>query len=339
MVYAPGLLGPYTGQEQWQATDWPTLTQVQKFLSRADRLRSHHVTSDDYATIFSYFNLDSTQDDLPLAALSLLAEGLTPANDYWLRLDPVCLRADRSDAILIAHESLALTETEAAALQEAIRPLLDDWDASLQSTSPHHWYVRLPRQMALSSTPLVRVKGQAISRHMPLGNDHIQWHRFMNEVQMTWHAHPVNQQREQEGRLIASSVWPWGGGVLPEQTTAQFDRVYSNDLIVKGLANLHDIDCLPLEQAVQGKISGRLLMVDLSWRELQQQQDAAAWFDALAHWQVNVLQPIGAKLEANRLLHVTFDFGGQYTYALNRKALHRWWRRTKSLQQLILTAA
>jgi len=339
IVYAPGLLGPYAGQEQWQAADWPALGQFQKLLSRADSIKNDHATRDDNAACFSYFNVDATQQALPLAAVSLLAEGRSPGNDYWLRLDPVCLLVDRDDAILIAHEELALTAEEATALQAAIRPLLDEWSVSLQGTTSHHWYLRLPRPIALTTTSPAQVRGFTISRHLPQGEDAMQWHRLMNEVQMTWYSHPVNQQREAQGQLTASSVWPWGGGVLPVKNDVNYTAVYSDDLMVKGLAILHEIACRPLAAAVPSEMQGRVLVVDLSWRERQQQQDALAWFEALLQWQNNVLQPIVAQLEANSSLRVTFDFGSQHTYVVNRQHLHRWWRRTKSLQQLISSTA
>lgn len=334
VIFAPGLLGPYAGQSQWSAADWPTLALMQKVLSRADVSLRQPVLGDDYVAIFSYFNLDVTQQALPLAALSLLAEGQEPAGDYWLRLDPICLRADRNDAILIADEELALTEAEAEALQEAIRPLLEEWSIKLYSTTPHRWYLRLPEAMTLSTTPIAQVKGLPVSSHMPQGEEHLQWHRFINEVQMTWYAHPVNQQREAQGQLTASSVWPWGGGILPEKPVHGFSRVYSDDLVVKGLAQWHTIECRSLNEVLHHDLQGKQLLVDLSWRRLQQQQNAAAWFDALRCWQDNVLQLIIDRLEQDKNLAVNIDVGGEQVYHLNRKTLHRWWRRTKSLSHI-----
>ena len=151
--------------------DWPTLPLLQKLLSRAGRQITDQPSEDDYTRLFSLFNHDTTHNELPLAALSLLAEGHAPGSDFWMRLDPVCLHADRSDAILIAHDALALTEAEADALQESIRPLLDEWSVSLQRTTAHHWYIRLPGDTDLRTTPLAQVKGQAITRYMPLGQE------------------------------------------------------------------------------------------------------------------------------------------------------------------------
>lgn len=336
IVYAPGLLGPYAGQEQWQATDWPTLALLQKLLSRAGRQITDHPSADDYSRLFAFFNHATTGNELPLAALSLLAEGHAPGDDYWMRLDPVCLRADRSDAILIAHDALALTEAEADALQESIRSLQDEWSISLQRTTADHWYIRLPGDMDLRTTPLSQVTGQAVTGRMPQGENYIKWHRFINEVQMTWHGHPINQQREQQGRLMATSVWPWGGGTLPAKTDVNFDRVYTNDLIVQGLASLNNINCQPLEHATQAKVQGRILMVDLSWRQLQQQQDVSGWFEALQRWQATTLQFISQTLEKDKALQVTLDFGGESTYRLSRQHLHRWWRRALTMQQIVL---
>lgn len=339
VIYAPGLLGPYAGQEHWQTGDWPDLPLLQQFLSRAERVIKTTPVQSDEASIFEYFNLDTHHTDLPLAALSLLAEGGVPETDCWMRLDPVCLHADRTDAILIAHDEMALTEAEADALQESIRPLLDEWSISLQRTNPHHWYIRFRDHTTLSTTPLSHVKGQAITQHMPMGNEHLKWHRLINEVQMLWHAHPVNQQREQQGQLMATSVWPWGCGVLPEKVDTQLDKVYSDDLLVQGLALLISIPVLPPQALQRSEVQGNQLLIDLSWRDLQQQQDVTGWFAALADWQATVLSVLEAKLQQNKSLQVTFDFGGEHRYRVRHKSLHRWWRRTQSLQQLVVHAA
>ena len=334
VVFAPGLLGPYAGQEHWQAADWPSLPLLQKLLTRANRVKKPSPHVSDYTTLFSYFDLTPTENGFSLAALSLLAEGHSPGSDCWMRIDPVCLHPDRTEAILIAHDEMALNENEAAALQESIRPLLDEWSVTLIKTTPHHWYARLPEHTSLSTTALLEAKGLGISRLMPRGKDQIKWHGLMNEVQMLWYTHAVNLEREQQGRLQASSVWMWGCGSLPKASNVKFTYVYSDDLVATGLACLNNVSHSSLNEIDNLKLNDTSFICDFSWRQLQQNSDPQDWFQALEKWQTEFIQPLFEQLSTNKTQNVIFDFGGEFMYHINHKCLRHWWRRTKTFQQL-----
>ena len=45
--------------------------------------------------------------DWPVAPLTLALDGLAAGNAYWLRCDPVHLRAERSGLILVDGDALA----------------------------------------------------------------------------------------------------------------------------------------------------------------------------------------------------------------------------------------
>ena len=334
VIFAPGLLGPYTGQEDWQASDWPELSLLQKLLTRADRVKKVSSSQNDYEMLFSYFNIAATENDFPLAALSLLAEGHVPGNDCWMRLDPVCLHADRTEAILIAHEELLLVDDEADALQESIRPLLEEWSVQLIKTNSHHWYARLPENISLSTTPIIEAKGLGISRLMPLGKDQIKWHGLMNEVQMLWHTHPVNLERQESGDLQASSVWMWGCGNLAELSEPTFTMVYCDDLVTTGLAKHNNMSFSGLDDIFNNNLKGNNFVCNLSWRELQRKNDPQNWFQALDKWQAEFLQPLFKSVLKNKKQKVLFDFGGDIVYQFEARHLRRWWRRTRSLQSL-----
>lgn len=335
-VYAPGLLGPYAGQANWSAEDWPCLPLLERVLSRANRLPDCPCDSNDYQNLFNYFDLSSTEP-LPLAALCLLAEGRDPQQDCWMRLDPVALHADNVDIVLLGHEELALSEAEADSLLEPLQPLLDEWSVSLLHTTPHHWYVCLPKGESLSTTPLSQIKGLAISEHMPAGDDYLKWHRLMNEVQMLWHGHPVNEQRQQVGQLTINSVWPWGCGVLPDKSQANFDVVYSDDLVTQGLAALNGIPHNSLQELTRQPLEGKALIVDLNWRSLQQHNDASGWFEALRQWQDDVLVRLINTLDKSPKAKLNFNFDSHHCYQVTHKTMRRWWRKTKFFSQLVLS--
>ncbi len=74
------------------------------------------------------------------------------------------------------------------------------------------WFLRARRRWDLQAAPLPAVLGEPLYDAMPAGADAPTWNRLLNEIQMTWHAHPVNEAREARGDATVNSVWLHGGG-------------------------------------------------------------------------------------------------------------------------------
>ena len=161
----------------------------------------------------------------------------------------------------------------------------------------------------------------------------------MNEVQMLWHTHDVNLEREQRGHLQASSVWMWGCGSLPTASNVKFTHVYSDNLVATGLARLNNVSHSSLNETDSIKLNDNSFVCDFSWRQHQQSGDPQSWFQALEKWQADLIQPLFEKLSTNKTQNVIFDFGGEFIYCINHKSLRRWWCRTKSFQQLACNQA
>ena len=61
------------------------------------------------------------------------------------------------------------------------------------------------------TTPLAAVHG-AIYPHLPSGEDAAKWRRWLSEMQMLLHDHPVNIAREARGCVPVTGIWISGGG-------------------------------------------------------------------------------------------------------------------------------
>ena len=82
-----------------------------------------------------------------------------------------------------------------------------------------HWYVSLPQEETVTTTPLGEVLRKNIVHCLPHSTER-NWQTLLNEAQMLLHTHPINQQREQHGQPTINSLWFWGGGKpTPPQTT------------------------------------------------------------------------------------------------------------------------
>jgi len=158
------------------------------------------------------------QQDWPLAPISALADGLEPGEAYWLRLDPAHLEVGMGGLMLHPADALGLATGEATALVDS---LARHWEKAglaglaLFAPTPSRWYLRLPAAPEISTTPLDQVVGEYLTPHLPRGQDAKVLMGMVNEAQMLLHDHPVNQTREDSGRLPVNGLWLWGGGILP----------------------------------------------------------------------------------------------------------------------------
>jgi hypothetical protein len=58
--------------------------------------------------------------------------------------------------------------------------------------------------------------------------------RWLNEVQMFLHGHPVNEAREACGKPVVNSLWLWGGGRQPAAQPATYSSVWSDNPLAAG---------------------------------------------------------------------------------------------------------
>lgn len=111
---------------------------------------------------------------------------------------------------------LALEAAESAALLESVRALFAPEGFGLQALDHTRWL--LTHDEALDGLPtasLDRVVGRDVDPWMTPHPRARLLRRLQNEVQMSWHAHPVNAVREAAGRETANSVWISGLGRRP----------------------------------------------------------------------------------------------------------------------------
>ena len=107
---------------------------------------------------------------------------------------------------------------------------------SLTAPCPQRWYLYLPEAPLISTVSPGEIAGQTIDPNLPHGRDAAVWHALMNEVQMLFHQHPVNAQREASGEPTINSLWFWGEGRLPETVHRPHMQVATDHPLAMGLA-------------------------------------------------------------------------------------------------------
>jgi hypothetical protein len=265
---------------------------------------------------------------LPMAALSLLGDGIDPGSDDWLRLDPVHLRADRARLLLMPLPPGDITPAEADAMHDALAPLLAPAGHELVRGDPQRWYLRFGYTLDLRTEPPPRTAGTLDQEQLPQGHDGAPVRRLVTEAQMLLYALPMNEAREAQGRLSVNAVWPWGNGRLVALGPSRYSHACSDDPIVRGIARAAGAEAAPLPPDAERLVAtlpaaSTLLAVcraaDGSLAEVVQHWSAPL-ASLLRRGHIEELRLV--LIGANRLL----------ARRVSRNHLRRFWRRSRRLR-------
>jgi hypothetical protein len=275
---------------------------------------------------------------LPAGALRWFALREHPGDFNWLCLDPVRLRLQERSLVVDDPRQLELSAAECAALAVSLAPTFAAL-GELEVLSPHAWNLRLsaaaPAFMALPGAI-----GRAVSP-LPLIPDYAPWRHAINEAQMILHTHPVNQARETAGRPQVNSLWPWGGGSLPELGNSagarHHDALWSSDPIAQGIARLLQIDSARLPERYSHAAASAPLAVFDTMEQPAGVGDALVWRDELARFEAEWLAPALAALRSGQLDALRLLAPGELAAAelqVSRHDLWKFWRKPGALTAL-----
>lgn len=153
---------------------------------------------------------------LPIgSALGPYLAGVTDTNQRVWLIDMCSTVIGQDRAALVALPDLDISAEESKALWQAALPLFDDAAAGFKleplSTGRARLHGPLPNpDKSISPKAL---SGQDIGDWWPTGAAWQPWRRLLNELQMTWHEHPVNEARSARGQAPINGVWLYGGGL------------------------------------------------------------------------------------------------------------------------------
>jgi len=314
--------------------DWPDKAQLPNLSLVLNRAQVEHIARHSLEQqALSLLGYDiAVDDELPIARLRKTSQ---PADDasLWC-LDPAHVRIDREMAYLAAPDELELSEAEAHQLIASLNQHFAD-DLQVHYHNPNQWVVSLDLQVS-TRTPSEATL-QDISRMMPVGEGATPWRSISNEIQMLLHHHPVNESRQQEGKLPVNSVWLWGGGTLTTHAS-DIDMVYTNVDDVTLAAQGNRLTAANLPQRIEAaQIANRnTLLVFTDQLAAIWQKDVYSWLADLQSLEDRVLSPLMAMLENGSLDQLVIHADG-LRLSLKKQDLRKWWRRSASLQTRILS--
>lgn len=117
-------------------------------------------------------------------------------------------------ATVVPLSLIEASATDIAGLQEAASPLFgDDGDGiQIEPLADGLWRVHADFEVTSQLISPLALMGQDLGDWWPTAPAWRHWRKRVNEIQMAWHDHPINQMREQKGLPAINSVWLYGGG-------------------------------------------------------------------------------------------------------------------------------
>jgi hypothetical protein len=266
------------------------------------------------------------QSELPLAtapyAYAALA-GTAPMHEILWHADPIHLELAR-DHLVVASLGRPPTDDEADTLVAAANALAAEMDARILRVADR-WFLHAERRWDLHAEPLSAAFGQAVPSALPTGADASRWNRLLTEIQMTWHAHPVNEAREARGEPTINSLWLHGGGTWSPLKRGAYAAVLADAAEWRGAAQAAAVASKPAD-ATPGDES-LVIWDDLLLPRLL--QDWTGWIDALRG-----LDERMAALSRSSALDVVLAGGATVRRLRSRPSYRLKFWRSRSLHQV-----
>lgn len=160
------------------------------------------------------FNASTAKHNAALALLlASKQQNLTESSSntpFWLA-ELVHIAPSREGAALITSPALELSSEHSNALLHSAQMLCEDTPFQLTPWSATHWQLHsdVPLHPTFASSELV--SRTSVNDWWDQSENHRQWRRFVNELQMLCFTHPVNLERQAQGLAPINSLWPVGG--------------------------------------------------------------------------------------------------------------------------------
>lgn len=188
--------------------------------------------------------------------------------------DPVHIEIARDHLIVQALGADAPTALESERLIASANELAAGAGCELVAIR-QHWFLRCAHEWHIDTRPLAAVNETEVE--MPAGRDAQVWNRLHNEIQIVWHADPVNAAREANGARTINAIWLHGGGRWAPLAPIEFAHVQADSPEWPGAALAAGARGLPASAPVA---DSALLVVEDALLSMQR-QDWAAWLQAM----------------------------------------------------------
>ena len=151
---------------------------------------------------------------LPFAAHAAAGDGLGVGGQAWGLVTPAHWQLGRDHVAMTDPEHLRLADIESRELFASVRDLFESLGFAMAFGAASRWYIVRADLEGLATASLDRVVGRSIDTWLGADASDVGRlvRRLQSEVQLVFHAHPVNEAREERDALVVNSIWLSGCG-------------------------------------------------------------------------------------------------------------------------------
>jgi hypothetical protein len=279
---------------------------------------------------FSLPSVDTSSP--PVACAAMARHGLSAEEGVWFLLQPAHFHIARDHLVLTDQRRLGLSDADGLALFDEAQKSFAAAGMTLLFGSTMEWFVRADAWADLHTAAPDAACGHNIDIWMPKGPGERDWRKIQNEVQMDWHASPVNAAREARGLKPVNSLWLWGAATPANRSVSHYTRS-------AGLGGWTEAFMPSGGDSIIGLIESAPLrglgMID-SLTEAAMAGDWAEWLARVNALEVTCFSPLMTALQGGWLDKLTLVMTHNTRlseYHLEPKSLAKFWRKV-SLKRL-----
>jgi hypothetical protein len=167
---------------------------------------------------------------LPFAAHAAAGDGVTTGTRAWALLTPSHWQLTSEGAMQLDPAVLALDEHDSRALFASAGELFASEGFEVAWGGAARWYAARDDLQELPTASLDRVIGRSVEPWLRPRDDAARAtaalvRRLQSEAQLVFHAHEVNERREERGELVVNSFWLSGCGRRQVADAAEMPEV------------------------------------------------------------------------------------------------------------------
>ena len=235
-----------------------------------------------------------------VAVAAMRGFGLDPDGGNWYIVSPGHIQIARTHLTMADTRQLPLADDDSRALFATAAELCESIGHALRYGDAQTWFLRADDWTGFETATPDTVVNMDLTDFMPKGQPALAYRRLQNEVQMAWHAHPVNAAREAQRMPIVHAFWMWGAG----RTAPALMQPLAGIAVPGWLGALGEQRFDTLDRLADLLSTDRTLVVG-PLAEAAQAADWGVWLQVMGQLEDTLFAPLLAAVKAGRVSKLT----------------------------------
>jgi hypothetical protein len=235
-----------------------------------------------------------------VAVAAMRGFGLEPEGAKWYIVSPGHIQIARTHLTMADARQVPLADDDSRALFSTAAELCESIGHALRYGDAQTWFLRADDWTGFDTATPDTVVNMDLTDFMPKGQPALAYRRLQNEVQMAWHAHPVNAARETRRLPIVNAFWVWGAG----RTAPALKQPLASVAVPGWLGALGEQRLDSLDRLADLLSTDRTLVVG-PLAEAAQAADWGVWLQVMGQLEETLFAPLLAAVKAGRVSKLT----------------------------------